>query len=135
MPCVVITALNGVTVYSARMQAHPAASYGIRAHFLSTAIKSRQTATLNVCNGGRNQPSRAIRPAVRHCNSSGTICRRGWNAHECTERTTGRARYASVCLHFLPTASFPFVRLVTVVGCARRVCSHTGIKYTRSRSV
>jgi len=50
----VITALNGLTVYSARLQAHPVASYGIRAHFLSTAIKS-QTACWTY--GGPSQTS------------------------------------------------------------------------------
>lgn len=125
--CVVITALNGLTVYSARMQAHPVTSYGIRAHFLSTAIKSRQTVRWY------ERSSRTARPTVRHCNSSGTICRR-LKCARMLRASEQSVRYASVCLHFLPTTS-PFVRLATVVGCARRICPCAGIKYTRSRSM
>lgn len=133
--CVVITALNGLTVYSLRMQAHSAASYGIRAHFLSTTIKShaRRHAGRTVKQVGRPDPQFDIAIRVGRFVA-------GRNAHGCFERASDaserpdRTRYASVCLHFLPTAS-PFVRLATVVGCARRICPCADIKYTRSRSV
>jgi len=125
--CIVITVLNGLTVYPRgckRIQSLLTVSGRI---FLSTTIKSRQTVRWY------EGPSRTARPTVRHCNSSGTICRR-LKCARMLRASEQSVRYASVCLHFLPTTS-PFVRLAIVVGCARRICPCAGIKYTRSRSV
>lgn len=131
----VITALNGLTVYSARIQAHPAASYGIRAHFsLSTAVKSRQTG-VRAGLMGRTKSERPDSP-VRHriAIRAGRFVA-GWNAHgylAASERP-GPLRIclsplSSYCLSIRPSRH-------TAVGCARRICPCAGIKYTRSRSV